>query len=104
MPEITIPSAVITGLQVIIAFTGAFFDIVGPVCESSDYLGRNRFIPAVKQGDLLAVFSAGAYGAVMGSQYNTRCRAAEVLVESDGPRLIRRRETFDDIMACERNL
>ncbi|HNO77352.1 MAG TPA: diaminopimelate decarboxylase [Phycisphaerae bacterium] len=79
-------------------------DIVGPVCESSDYLGRNRFIPAVKQGDLLAVFSAGAYGAVMGSQYNTRCRAAEVLVESDGPRLIRRRETFDDIMACERNL
>ncbi|GJM26970.1 MAG: diaminopimelate decarboxylase [Phycisphaerae bacterium] len=79
-------------------------DIVGPVCESSDYLGRNRFIPPVKQGDLLAVFSAGAYGAVMSSQYNSRNRAAEVLVEEDGPRLIRRRETFDDLMACERDV
>jgi diaminopimelate decarboxylase len=79
-------------------------DVVGPVCESSDFLGRNRFIPPVKQGDLLAMFSAGAYGAVMSSQYNSRSRAAEVLVEVDGPRLIRRRETFDDLMAPERDV
>ncbi len=79
-------------------------DIVGPVCESSDYLGCNRFIPPVQTGDLLAVYSAGAYGAVMSSQYNSRNRAAEVLVDDNGPRLIRRRETFDDLMACEREV
>lgn len=77
-------------------------DIVGPVCETSDYLGLDRSMPPVKRGDLIAVFSAGAYGAVMSSQYNSRGRAPEVLVDGDTFRLIRRRETYDDLVACER--
>lgn len=76
-------------------------DVVGPVCESSDFLAKHRGLPPVKSGDLLAVFTAGAYGMAMSSQYNSRPRAAEVLVSGDEARLIRRRETYDDLIAAE---
>ncbi len=78
-------------------------DVVGPVCESGDFLARDRWLPPVDPGDLLAVFSAGAYGAVMSSQYNSRPRAAEVLVSGEEAHLIRRRETYDDLVAAERD-
>ena len=77
-------------------------DIVGPVCESGDFLAKDRRIPPVSGGELLAVFTTGAYGFSMSSQYNSRPRAAEVLVEGDQARLIRRRETYDDLVAAER--
>jgi diaminopimelate decarboxylase len=77
-------------------------DIVGPVCESGDFLAKDRQLPPVQRGDLIAVFSAGAYGSVMSSQYNSRPRAPEVLVEGDRFRLIRRRETYNDLLAPER--
>ncbi|MCS7016338.1 MAG: diaminopimelate decarboxylase [Gemmatales bacterium] len=76
-------------------------DIVGPVCESGDFLARDRWFPEVKRGDLLAIFSAGAYGMAMSSNYNGRCRAAEVLVDGDKHRLIRRRETYHDLIRPE---
>ncbi|MCS7166634.1 MAG: diaminopimelate decarboxylase [Gemmatales bacterium] len=76
-------------------------DIVGPVCESGDFFARDRWFPEVKRGDLLAVFSAGAYGMAMSSNYNGRCRAAEVLVDGDKHRLIRRRETYHDLIRQE---
>lgn len=76
-------------------------DVVGPVCESGDYLAKDRPLPGLTRGDLLAVFSAGAYGMTMASNYNSRCRAAEVLVSGGTHRLIRRRETFSDLVACE---
>jgi diaminopimelate decarboxylase len=79
-------------------------DIVGPVCESGDFLAKDRWLPPVERGDLIAVFSAGAYGMVMSSQYNSRPRAAEVLIDGDRSRLIRRRETFDDLVAAERDV
>lgn len=79
-------------------------DVVGPVCESSDFLAQQRALPPLAQDDLLAVFSAGAYGAVMASQYNSRPRAAEVLVRGAAARLIRRRETYDDLVAAERDV
>ncbi|MCA9023912.1 MAG: diaminopimelate decarboxylase [Planctomycetaceae bacterium] len=76
-------------------------DVVGPVCESGDYLAKGRNLPPVKRGDLLCTFSAGAYGMAMSSNYNARGRAAEVLVDGDQHRLIRRRETWDDLIAAE---
>jgi diaminopimelate decarboxylase len=76
-------------------------DVVGPVCESGDFLAKDRPLPDLRRGDLLAVFSAGAYAMSMASNYNARCRAAEVLVTGGTHRLIRRRETVDDLMACE---
>jgi len=76
-------------------------DIVGPICESGDFLAKNRVIPKVAQGDLLAAFSAGAYGFAMSSQYNSRPRAAEVLVEGDKHVLIRKRETYHDLVVLE---
>jgi diaminopimelate decarboxylase len=79
-------------------------DVVGPVCESGDFLAKDRPLPPLRRGDLLAVFSAGAYGMVMASNYNTRPRAAEVLVDGQTARLVRRRETFDDLLAPEREL
>ncbi len=81
--------------------SGSVVDVVGGVCENSDFLAKDRVLPPVKRGDLLAVFSAGAYGFVMSSQYNARPRAAEVLVEGDQWRVIRRRETYDDLYAAE---
>jgi len=77
-------------------------DVVGPVCESGDFLAKGRHLPPVSRGDCLAVFSAGAYGFVMSSQYNSRPRAPEVLVEGTTYRLIRRRETYDDLLVPER--
>jgi len=81
---------------------GRKVDVVGGVCESSDFLAKDRVLPAMRRGDLLAVFSAGAYGFVMSSQYNSRPRAAEVLVEGDAWRVIRPRETYEDLFATER--
>ena len=84
------------------AIPGAFEqDVVGPVCESGDYLAKKRNLPALKRGDLLATYSAGAYGMSMASNYNARRRAAEVLVTGGTYRLIRRRETYEDLVACE---
>jgi len=76
-------------------------DIVGPLCESSDTLGRNRTVPRPSVGDLYAVLDTGAYGSVMASNYNRRMLPAEVLVERGAPRLIRRRQTLDDVLALE---
>ena len=73
------------------------YDVVGPVCESGDWIGRDRAL-AVQPGDLLAVLSAGAYCMSMASNYNTRGRAAEVLVDGDAGHLIRERETLADQM------
>ncbi len=77
------------------------YDVVGPVCESADVLGRERML-AAGEGDLVAVLSAGAYGFVMASNYNSRPRAAEVMVDGGTLRLIRERESFDDLIAGER--
>jgi diaminopimelate decarboxylase len=76
-------------------------DVVGPVCESGDFLAKNRRLPEMERGELLATFSAGAYGMAMSSNYNARPRAAEVLVEGSTHRLIRRRETFADLVRPE---
>ena len=81
---------------------GQKVDVVGGVCESSDFLAKDRVLPPMARGDLLAVFSAGAYGFTMSSQYNCRPRAAEVLVEGDTWRIIRPRETHEDLFATER--
>ena len=79
------------------------YDVVGPVCESGDWLGRARTL-AIEEGDLLAVMSAGAYGMAMSSNYNTRARGAEVMVDSDRMHLIRERERVTDLYALERRL
>lgn len=74
-------------------------DVVGPVCESSDFLARERALPPVDCGDLLAVLHAGAYGFVMSSNYNGRLRPAEVLVEGDSFRVIRNRQTYEALLS-----
>lgn len=76
-------------------------DVVGPVCESGDFLAKDRALPALKPGELLATYSAGAYGMAMSSNYNGRPRAAEVLVDGANVRLIRRRETYEDLVRPE---
>jgi len=76
-------------------------DVVGPVCESADFLARDRELPAVERGDLLAVRSAGAYGFAMASNYNGRPRAAEVLVRGDRFSVVRARETHEDLIRGE---
>ncbi|ADW68956.1 diaminopimelate decarboxylase [Granulicella tundricola MP5ACTX9] len=76
-------------------------DIVGPVCESGDFFARDRDLPATKPGDLLAILDAGAYGMSLTSNYNTRTRPPEVLVDGAESRLIRRRETIKDLFAPE---
>jgi diaminopimelate decarboxylase len=76
-------------------------DIVGPVCESGDFFARDRETTELRQGDLVALLDAGAYGMTQASQYNSRPRAAEVLVEGGQARLVRRRETLDELMAAE---
>jgi len=76
-------------------------DIVGPVCESADFLALDRILPPVKAGDLLAVMGAGAYGSSMSSNYNGRRRAAEILVDGSSSRLIRRREKYADLTRGE---
>jgi len=76
------------------------YDLVGPICETGDFIGRQREL-AIDNGDLLAVRSAGAYCFAMSSNYNTRNRAAEVLVDGDQLHLARRRETYEDQLALE---
>jgi len=76
-------------------------DVVGPVCESGDFLAKDRELAESEEGDLLAVMSAGAYGFVMSSNYNTRPRAVEVLVDGDRYTIVRRRETYEDLVAGE---
>jgi diaminopimelate decarboxylase len=76
-------------------------DIVGPVCESGDFFARDREIAELRSGDLVVLLDAGAYGMSLSSHYNTRVRPAEVLVEGNKARLIRRRETLDDLFAPE---
>lgn len=78
-----------------------FADVVGPICESGDFLARDREMPYVKQGEYLAVMSAGAYGFSMSSNYNSRPRAAEVLVKGGEFALIRKRETYNDLVKGE---
>jgi diaminopimelate decarboxylase len=77
-------------------------DVVGPICESSDRLAKNRWLPPIAAGELLCIFSAGAYGTVMSSNYNARGRGAEVLVDGSSHRLIRRRETWQDLVSHEK--
>lgn len=76
-------------------------DVVGPICESGDYLAKGRWLPPMARGDLVCTFSAGAYGMAMSSNYNSRPRAAEVLVDGDTHKLVRRRETYDELIAQE---
>ena len=76
-------------------------DVVGPVCESGDFFARDRALPPLKPGDFLALLDTGAYGMVQSSNYNTRMRPAEILVEGAKARLIRRRETIGDLLAPE---
>lgn len=76
-------------------------DIVGPVCESGDFLAKDRPLPEVAEGDLLAIFSAGAYGFSMSSNYNARPRACEVLVDGNRFRVVRQRETYEDLIRQE---
>lgn len=77
------------------------YDLVGPVCESGDFLALDRHLPPLAQGDLMALFTAGAYGMTMSSTYNDHPRPAEVLVDGPDATLIRRRQTFDDLIAQE---
>jgi diaminopimelate decarboxylase len=78
----------------------ATYDVVGPVCESGDWLGRDRHL-AIEEGDLLAILSAGAYGFVMASNYNTRPKPAEIMVDGKNVYVIRAREKTADLFATE---
>ncbi len=80
---------------------GQRVDIVGPICETGDFMARDRMLPEVRQGDLLAIMSCGAYGFSMASNYNSRPRAAEVLVGGDCFRVIRMREDYEDLVRGE---
>ena len=80
----------------------AMFDVVGPICESGDFLAKERQMPEVKQGDLLAVMGAGAYAFSMSSNYNSRPRVAEVLVKGSEYFIVRERETYSDLIRGER--
>ena len=75
--------------------------MVGPICESGDFFAHDRALPRVKAGELVLVMDAGAYGMSQSSNYNSRLRPAEVLVDGDKARLIRRRESFKDLFATE---
>jgi len=76
-------------------------DVVGPICESGDFLARNRVLPGLEPGELLVVFSAGAYGFAMSSQYNSRLRAAELLIDGKATTIARTREAYDDLVRLE---
>jgi diaminopimelate decarboxylase len=77
-------------------------DVVGPVCESGDFFARDRELPRVEAGDLLAILDAGAYGMALASNYNTRPRPAEILVRGKSAKIIRRREEVRELYAAER--
>ena len=78
-------------------------DVVGPICETGDFLAQDRHVPPMQRGDLLAVFSAGAYGMTMASRYNSMPLPAEVMVDGSSASIIRRRETYEDLTAHERS-
>ncbi|HKT68528.1 MAG TPA: hypothetical protein VJP83_03785, partial [Terriglobales bacterium] len=77
------------------------FDVVGPICETGDFFARDREMPPVKDDDLLAILDVGAYGMVLASNYNTRPRPAEIMVNGGKARLIRRREKLADLLRLE---
>lgn len=77
------------------------FDVVGPVCETGDFFARDRELPEVARGDLLAILDAGAYGMALASNYNTRCRPAEVLVSGSSAKIVRKRESIADLLKLE---
>ncbi|RKY23207.1 MAG: diaminopimelate decarboxylase [Planctomycetota bacterium] len=77
-------------------------DVVGPICESADFFAKDRALPPVERSDLISVFTAGAYGFSMSSNYNARCRAAEVLVDGDKFTVIRKRESYEDLIGLEK--
>jgi diaminopimelate decarboxylase len=83
------------------AAEGDIVDVVGPICETGDFFARDRALPPVEEGGLLAILDSGAYGLSISSNYNTRPRAAEVLVEGGKARLVRKRETFEDLVRNE---
>ena len=76
-------------------------DVVGPICETSDVVASNRIMPLPEVGDLLVVLDAGAYGSAMASNYNRHPIPAEVMIEDGGWRVIRKRQTYDDLVALE---
>jgi diaminopimelate decarboxylase len=76
-------------------------DVVGPVCETGDFFARDRQMPDVQPGALIALLDTGAYAMSIASNYNSRGRAAEVLVEGKSAKLVRRRETIEDQLRCE---
>jgi diaminopimelate decarboxylase len=78
------------------------YDVVGPICESGDALAKDRVLPEIAEGDLLAVLNAGAYGFSMSSQYNARPRAAEVLIRQGKSFVIREREQLDNLTASQK--
>ena len=77
-------------------------DVVGPICESGDFFGKNRLLSKVKEGDYVAVMSAGAYGYSMASNYNCRRKPAEVLVDGSKFKIVRKREVYSDLVRGER--
>jgi diaminopimelate decarboxylase len=77
-------------------------DVVGPICESGDYFAKDRMLPKVSENDYLALLSAGAYGSVMASNYNTRPLAAEILVKGRHAQLVRRRQSIESIWGGEK--
>jgi diaminopimelate decarboxylase len=77
-------------------------DVVGPICEGADFFGKDRALPPTKRGDLLSIFTAGAYGFTMSSNYNARGRAPEVLVDGDKFEIIRKRESYEDLINLEK--
>jgi diaminopimelate decarboxylase len=94
VPQKRIANLSIDGTEVV--------DVVGPVCEGTDYFARDRAMPPVERGDLIAVFTAGAYGYTMSSNYNSRPMAAEVLVDGDKFTVIRKRQSYEDLVALEK--
>ncbi|MDP7581075.1 MAG: diaminopimelate decarboxylase, partial [Nitrospinota bacterium] len=77
-------------------------DVVGPICESGDFLAKDRILPNFQKDNLIAVMSAGAYGFTMSSNYNSRCRVPEVLVKDDQHYVIRKREEYTDLIKGEK--
>ena len=80
-----------------------FYKVVGPVCESGDTYGEERLL-SLDESSILAIHDAGAYGHVMSSNYNSRLRCSEILIEDEKVKVIRRRETFDDLLKQERDV
>ena len=100
-PSVSMPEIELPGQKPETGGDMELVDIVGPVCESSDVLAKDRWFPVIKEGELIAVFSSGAYGFTMSSNYNSRPRACELLVDGCNVSTIRRRETYEDLIAIE---